>query len=208
MKFISLLIFFLLTIQFLYGQENKFQFGFSFNFLSSANKIDVTNNSAFTSIKNENRFGFELGSSLKYDFNDRIFLRMNPVVGFEKHLIIYQQLGSDEELQFQPAYLKLPLHIAFKLSNKLPIRIVSGLTPSIKLPDSENEPLDKLKLKSSDFSIDLGINYSINFKAFILCPEFRFTKSIINAAGDNRTEYGQGLATYYRDKFTFGLYFY
>lgn len=208
MKFKSLLVVSILTIQCLHGQENKFQFGFSFNFLSSSNKIDVANNSTFTSIKNENRFGFELGSSLKYDINDRIFLRMNPVVGFEEHLVIYQQLGSDEELQFQPAYLKLPLHIAFTLSNKLPIRIVSGATPSIKLQDGENEPLDKLKLKSPDFSIDLGINYSINFKAFILCPEFRFSKSIINAAGDKRTEFGQGLATYYRDKFTFGLYFY
>lgn len=204
----SVLFILILTIQGLYGQEKKFQLGFSVNFLLCSNKIEVGNSSTFVSINNENKLGFELGSSLRYSFNDNFALRMNPVVGFEEHLIVYQKLGSVEELQFQLAYLKLPFHIVFKLSDKLPIRILSGVTPSIEIQDDENGLTEKLQLKSYDFSIDLGINYSINFKAFTLCPEFRFSKSLINAAGDNRTEYGQGLATYHRDKFTFGLYFY
>ena len=196
-----------LTTQCLYGQEKKIQLGYSINFLLSSNKVNADKNSTFDKIENDDRLGFELGFNLRRIFNDRFELRLNPVVAFEEHKIIYEKQTSVEELLFKPAYLKLPIHGIIKL-NKFPIRIVSGFTPGIKIQNGKNDPLDKLKLKSSDISIDLGVNYSINFKTFTLCPELRFSKSLTNAAGDNRTEYGQGLATYYRDKFTFGLYFY
>jgi hypothetical protein len=202
-----LIIILTLTTQYLHGQEKKISLGYSINFLLSSNEMDVAKNSTFDKIESEDGLGFELGFNFRRIFNDRFELRLNPVIAFEQHKLIYEKQNSIEELLFKPAYLKLPIHGIIKLS-KFPVGIVSGFTPSIKIQNGKYDPLDKLELKSSDISIDLGINYSINFKTFTLCPEFRFSKSLTNAAGDNRTEYGQGLATYYRDKFTFGLYFY
>ena len=191
----------------LYGQERGLDLGFNFSILQRSNSLSTADNITFDNITNSNRPGFDLGFSFYYVFNDRFELRTTPTMGFEEDEIIYTRRGSTEKLLFGPVFLKLPTHGIMKINKKVPLGFVLGITPNIQISQSEDARVDKLNLKRSDMSLDVGLNYPIDFPWFIFQPEIRYSKSANNSAGDNRTEYGQGIKTFYRDKFTIGFYF-
>lgn len=175
--------------------------------IQRSNSLTRSDYTAFEHVQNSNRFGFDLGFSSYYVFNDKFELRATPVMGFEEDEIVYTRLGSVEKLLFGPAFVKLPIHGIVTIHKKVPIGIVLGFTPSIQISQSDDAPTDKVKLKKNDMSVDLGLNYPIHFPWDItFSPEIRYSKSLTNSAGDTRTEYGQALSSFYRDKFVFGFY--
>lgn len=191
----------------LLGQEKRWGLGFNTNIIQRANLLTINDNTTFDNVQSSNRWGFDLGFSIYYTPSNRFELRTNPAVEFAEDEIVYTKLGTTEKLLFGPSMLKLPTHVTMKVSNKIPIGLLIGGTPSIQISKYDDEPTDKLELKEYDFSLDIGINYPIKFPWFILYPEIRYSKSLINSAGDNRTEYGQAIDSYYRNRFVFGLYF-
>jgi hypothetical protein len=196
-----------LTTNILFGQEEKgLDFGFNISIIQRSNLLALSDNITFDNVQNSNRWGFDLGFSFYYVFNDKFELRTTPTMGFEEDEIVYERLSSSEKLMFGPVFVKLPTHAIFKIHEKVPLGIMLGITPCIQISQSEDAPTDKIEFKKYDMSADIGLNYAINFPWFIFCPEIRYSKSFINSASDDRTQYGQAVSEFYRDKFVFGFY--
>jgi len=195
-----------LTTHVLRGQETGLDFGFNVSIIQRSNQLSLNDNSPFDEVNNSNRWGFDLGFNFYYAFNDQLELRTSPTMGFEEDEVTFTRSGTTESLLFGPIFVKLPTHTIFKVSQKAPLGVMMGVTPCVQISQSDDAPTDKLAFKKYDLSADIGLNYPIKFPWFVLYPEIRYSKSLINAAGDERTEYGQAISSFYRDKFVFGLY--
>jgi hypothetical protein len=197
----------ILTTHILFGQEKGLEIGFNMTIIQRSNSLTRSDYTAFDNVRNSNGGGFDIGLSLYYVFNDKFELRATPVLGFEEDKIVYTRLGSSEKLLFEPGFVKLPTHAIVTIHKKIPIGIVLGVTPSIQILQSDDAPTDKVELRKYDMSVDAGLNYPIHFPWDItFSPEIRYSKSLTNSAGDTRTEYGQAISSFYRDKFVFGFY--
>lgn len=202
-----LIITFALTTHVLRGQESRLNFGFNVSIVQRSNQLSLNHDSQFDKVHNLNRWGFDLGLNFYYEVNDRFEIRVAPTMGFEEDEIAYTRFGTTQDLLFGPIFVKLPAHSIVEISDRVPLGIITGITPCIQISQSEDAPLDKIKLKKYDLTVDVGLNYPIEFPWFVLYPEVRYSKSLINSAGDDRTEYGQAISGFYRDRFVFGLYF-
>jgi hypothetical protein len=111
---------FCLTTNLLLGQETGLDLGFNVSIVTRSNSIETRDNTDFNKIRNSNRWGFDLGFSFYYIFNDRFEIRSTPTMGFEKDKIVYTRQGLDEGLLFGPTFLKLPTHGILKLNRKIP----------------------------------------------------------------------------------------
>jgi hypothetical protein len=190
----------------LFGQEKGFDFGFNVSIIQRSNSITLANNASFDKISSSRGFGFDMGFNFYCVFTERFELRANPCAGFEEDELKYTKSGSTETILFEPTFFKLPIHGIVKMSKRIPIGIVIGVTPNFQVSQGPKDPVDKLKLKGNELTADIGLNYPIRLPWFVLQPEIRYSKSLVNSAGDNRTVYGQAITDFYRNRFTIGIY--
>jgi hypothetical protein len=197
---------FCFTTNLLLGQETGLDLGFNVSIMTRSNSIETRDNTNFNKITNSNRWGFDLGFSFYYIFNDHFEMRSTPTMGFEEDKIVYTRQGLDESLLFGPTFLKLPTHGILKLNRKIPLGLVFGATPNIQLSQMDDAPVDKIRLGRNEITVDLGLNCRIGLPWFVISPEIKYCKSMTNVAGDQRTEYGQAISSFYRDRIIYGIY--
>ena len=205
MRLIFLISFFLMT-NFVFGQKSRFDFGFNLDEITRINSLITMGNTNYSKINAPNLWGFGLGFNVYYKFNEQFQIRTSPGISFESEELIFTRQGADETLKLNLALLRLPIHGIYKPNEKIPMGIILGATPNIQMPEPEESHIGQIKLKKFEFSLDLGLNYKINLPWFSLIPEIRYSKSLINVARDNKTEYGQAITDFYRNRIIFGIY--
>ena len=188
-----------------YGQKTKFEYGFVFGLNKNNHDLTTTDSSIFSDIKSVNKWGFELGFIFQWINNKNLSFRFSPTVSFEEEEYVFYYSNGQESLLFQPTYLRLPFHLLIT-----PIKdhfyILGGISSNVFVQKGQDDPTEKLFLKSTDFSFDIGLGYPIIIKSMRISPEFKYSMGLNNVLKSNDSIYESGISSLKRNTFRITLY--
>ncbi len=155
--------------------------------------------------------GFNLGIIGNYQFHRYFDLRFIPTLSFSDKGIRYEDLNHKTvNKTISSIYLSFPLQLRFKSAPIKDFRvyaIVGGrydydLASNVKARRAD----DVIKVQKNDVAAEAGIGFMIYFPYFILSPEFKVSRGLLNIASTTPgLIYSRTIQRMYSRTFTFTL---
>jgi hypothetical protein len=129
--------------------------------------------------------GFNLGIIGNYQFHKYFDLRFIPTLSFSDKYLIYTGINNQEiSKDISSIYLDFPLQLRFKSEpiKDFRIYVITGMRYDYDLASNvkARKADDIIKLKTSDLAAEGGIGFMIYFPYFILSPELKVSRGVLN----------------------------
>ena len=135
--------------------------------------------------------GFALGLMATARLNNRFELRFNPqlILGVSRQFnyrLGSRQLFEDtvRKEQIQSTLLTFPLQVKFNSDriNNFKVYMMAGVKADLDLASnaSAKNAEDKIKLKKSDYGVELGIGFNFFLPFVTVTPEIKFSNGLSN----------------------------
>lgn len=143
-------------------------------------------------------FGFSLGLIANLRLADYLDLRLLPEVVFYENRLNYNSIGAaaptlDQQL-IESTFVEFPLLLKYKSVRRGNSRVylIGGVEPGIEATGKKEENgEEKLIIKSSNLSVQVGFGLDLYFPLFKFSPEIRFSRGLMDALGDKENRYSQ-----------------
>lgn len=150
------------------------------------------------SIMAPNSFGFSLGLIANVRLADYLDLRLLPEVVFYENRMEYNTVSGaqtriDRQL-IESTFVEFPILLKYKSVRRGNSRmyLVGGIEPGIEATGKKDEAEgEKLSIKGSNLSLQLGFGMDIYFPLFKFSPEIRFSRGLVNALSSESNRYSQ-----------------
>ncbi len=155
--------------------------------------------------------GFNLGIIGNYQFHKYFDLRFIPTLSFSDKNVVYTTLNNQQVVKdISSIYLDFPLQLRFKSDPIKDFRIygIAGIRYDYDLASNvkARKADDIIKLQKNDVAAEIGIGFMIYFPYFILSPEFKVSRGIINILSPTPgLIYSRTIQAMYSRTFTFTL---
>ena len=155
--------------------------------------------------------GFNLGIIGNYQFHKYFDLRFIPTLSFSDKNIVYTDLNNKQIVKdISSIYLDFPLQLRFKSDPIKDFRIygIAGMRYDYDLASNvkARRADDIIKLQKNDVCAELGIGVMIYFPYFILSPEFKVSRGVVNILSQTPgLIYSRTMQALYSRTFTFTL---
>lgn len=166
------------------------------------------------SIMAPNSFGFSLGLIANIRLAEYLDLRILPEFVIYENRMEYNSIGatqpSTDRQLVESHFVEFPILLKYKSARRGNSRVylVGGIEPGIsssgKKDDGEGE---KLSIKNSNLSMQLGFGMDIYFPFFKFSPELRFSRGLVNVLGDESNRYSQPISRLATNTITLYLLF-
>jgi hypothetical protein len=156
--------------------------------------------------------GFNLGIIGNYQFHKYFDLRLIPTLSFSDKEISYQVINTSNQItkDISSIYLDFPLQLRFKSEpiKDFRVYVIAGgrydydLASNVKARRAD----DILKVKKNDVAAELGVGFMIYFPYFIMSPEIKVSRGVINILAQTPgLLYSRTIQSLYSRTFTFTL---
>lgn len=155
--------------------------------------------------------GFNLGIIGNYQFHKYFDLRFIPTLSFSDKNIVYTNINNkDITKDLSSIYLDFPLQLRFKSDPVKDFRVygLTGIRYDYDLASNvkARRADDIIKLQKNDVAAELGIGFMIYFPYFILSPELKVSRGVINILSQTPgLIYSRTIQALYSRTFTFTL---
>ena len=155
--------------------------------------------------------GFNLGIIGNYQFHKYFDLRFIPTLSFSDKNVVYTTLNNQQVVKdISSIYLDFPLQLRFKSDPIKDFRVygIAGVRYDYDLASNvkARKADDIIKLQKNDVAAEIGIGFMIYFPYFILSPEFKVSRGIINILSPTPgLIYSRTIQAMYSRTFTFTL---
>ena len=155
--------------------------------------------------------GFNLGIIGNYQFHKYFDLRFIPTLSFSDKYVVYTDLRNNEITKdISSIYLDFPVQLRFKSEPIKDFRIygIAGMRYDYDLASNvkARRADDIIKLQKNDVAAELGIGFMIYFPYFILSPEFKVSRGVVNILSPTPgLIYSRTMQALYSRTFTFTL---
>ena len=155
--------------------------------------------------------GFNLGIIGNYQFHKYFDLRFIPTLSFSDKNVVYTTLNNQQVVKdISSIYLDFPLQLRFKSDPIKDFRVygIAGIRYDYDLASNvkARKADDIIKLQKNDVAAEIGIGFMIYFPYFILSPEFKVSRGIINILSPTPgLIYSRTIQAMYSRTFTFTL---
>lgn len=155
--------------------------------------------------------GFNLGIIGNYQFHKYFDLRFIPTLSFSDKNIVYTDLRNNTITKdISSIYLDFPVQLRFKSDPVKDFRVYGligmrydyDLASNVKARKAD----DIIKLQKNDVAAEIGIGFMIYFPYFILSPELKVSRGVVNVLSQTPgLIYSRTLQAVYSRTFTFTL---
>ena len=153
------------------------------------------------SIMPGNSFGFSLGLIANFRIADYLDLRITPEVVFYEHKLDYNYSGGGQaavdQQVLESTFVEFPLLFKYKSVRRGNNRVylVGGVEMGIEATGKKNrdDEEDRLPIKGSNLSLQLGFGLDSYFPLFKFAPEIRFSRGLTNVLGEKQNRYSEPL---------------
>ena len=187
--------------------RQKLLYGFALGWIQNFPRLRAVENST-SQLSSIGNLGFMLGISFYYKTSPGTMLRAELWTSFHEHRLLFEDSNEQMKFSLEPAFLELPLHYLVRLFPKQPLYVVGGATFSKRYPDAKAKEEPKLKLKSFDTSLDVGVAYDINLQFVHIMPEIKYARALVNFKREDNTKYAQPIQGIFRDQLSLILHFF
>lgn len=150
------------------------------------------------SIMAPNSFGFSLGLIANVRLADYLDLRVLPEFVIYENRMEYNTVSAtqpriDRQL-IESYFVEFPILLKYKSVRRGNSRVylVGGIEPGISSSGKKDEGEgEKLSLKDTNLSLQLGFGMDVYFPFFKFSPEIRFSRGLVNALSDETNRYSQ-----------------
>ncbi|MDB5283988.1 MAG: PorT protein [Bacteroidota bacterium] len=155
--------------------------------------------------------GFNLGIIGNYQFHKYFDLRFIPTLSFSDKGVEFEDLNHQKITKtISSIYLDFPLSLRFKSDPIKDFRIyaITGIRYDYDLASNvkARKADDIIKIGKNDVSAEIGIGFMIYFPYFILSPEFKVSRGVVNLlAPSPGLIYSRTIQRMYSRTFTFTL---
>ena len=155
--------------------------------------------------------GFNLGIIGNYQFHKYFDLRFIPTLSFSDKNIVYTDLNNKDIVKdVSSIYLDFPLQLRFKSDPVKDFRVygITGIRYDYDLASNvkARKADDIIKLHNNDVAAELGIGFMIYFPYFILSPELKVSRGVVNILYQTPgLIYSRTMQALYSRTFTFTL---
>jgi len=155
--------------------------------------------------------GFNLGIIGNYQFHKYFDLRFIPTLSFSDKNIVYTGVNNTQITKdISSIYLDFPLQLRFKSDPIKDFRIygIAGMRYDYDLASNvkARKADDIIKLQKNDVAAELGIGFMIYFPYFILSPEIKVSRGVVNILSQTPgLIYSRTMQAIYSRTFTFTL---
>lgn len=142
------------------------------------------------SIVTPSNFGFSLGFIVNFRLAQYLDFRILPKVSFYENRLEYNYTNgaASRIIPVENTIVDFPLMLKFKSQRRVNNRmyVVGGITPSIEATGkkSDVEDNDRLFLRNTNLSIEIGIGTDIYYELFKFSPEIRYSFGFRNLLGN------------------------
>ena len=148
-----------------------------------------------------NSFGFSLGLIANFRLADYLDLRITPEVVFYEHKLDYNYVrtgrASVDQQVLESTYVEFPLLFKYKSVRRGNNRVylVGGVEMGIEATGKKNreDEENRLPIKGSNLSLQLGFGLDSYFPLFKFAPEIRFSRGLVNVLGEKQNRYSEPL---------------
>jgi len=155
--------------------------------------------------------GFNLGIIGNYQFHKYFDLRFIPTLSFSDKNIVYTDLNNNQVVKdLSSIYLDFPLQLRFKSDPIKDFRVygIVGMRYDYDLASNvkARKAVDIVKLRNNDVAAEIGVGFMIYFPYFILSPEFKVSRGVVNILYQTPgLIYSRTIQALYSRTFTFTL---
>lgn len=178
---------------------------YNYSYLHATKHVTFINNDSIASVNPSGSGGVALGLHATAKLTERLQVRFHPqlIIGGSKlftYVLKYPQPGEKtvEEKKLPSTIVSLPIQFKFNSDriHNFRVYMMGGLKYDIDLASNSNarNAENLVKLKQSDFGVDVGIGFNI-FMAFVtVSPEIKFSTGLTNIhARDPKLKYSNVL---------------
>lgn len=215
--------------------DERFNWGFSFQYISSEYKLIKKSNwrdpffdaglnkyvtDSLSAIYSPNTPGFGIGFVVNSNITSNFDVRFTPTLVFSDRMINYNYgiTGATAVVQkkYQSTAVDFPFSLKLKSDRIMNFRayMLSGLKYTISLTSSKKNddaaaaPIDKLlKNKQSFLSYEAGLGFDIYFEYFKMSPEIKLSYSFKDVLNHDPSPYSNPIDKAKLRHFTFSLFF-
>jgi hypothetical protein len=156
--------------------------------------------------------GFNLGIIGNYQFHKYFDLRFIPTLSFSDKTINYQVVNTNvlASKDLSSIYLDFPVQLRFKSQpiKDFRVYVITGGRYDYDLASNvkARKASDIIKLQKNDLAVEAGVGFMIYFPYFIMSPEFKVSRGVINVLYPTPgLIYSRTLQALYSRTFTFTL---
>ncbi|MCB0502196.1 MAG: PorT family protein [Bacteroidetes bacterium] len=181
------------------------------NFRAFRNEAFIQADSLFA-INAENGTGFNLGIVSSLYLHKNLELRFIPTLVFSEKTLRYEFENSSMPQKLESVTIEFPLQVKFKSDpiKDFRIYVIGGMKYGLDLAakSQARNAENIVKLNKSDFAVEYGVGFEINFPLFILVPEFKVSNGILDVhSRDPNLIFSNTLDRLKNRSFTFSLNF-
>lgn len=222
---ITLSVFFLLLTSTLMAQLNQeghddkpYHFGINLGYNRSHFMIEhhpqFLQSDSILSVNSVNNPGLNLAFLVNLRMSNHFDLRVHPLdlTFTEKEFLYTQKYDPDTSVskKVSSVMLSFPVNIAFtsdRINNLKVYTFIGGRVDyDMASNDKKIEAEDLVKLKKTNFSVELGLGFHIYFPFFVLSPEIKISDGLVNVhSRDPNLKYSNVMDKIYSRMVTFSL---
>lgn len=165
-------------------------------------------------VESINNAGINLAFLVNLRLNSHFDVRAHPLdLTFTERAVLYdQKYSSDSSVtkKLQSVMMSFPVNIAFSSDRIDNLKVYTFLGARFDYDLASNEKAveaeDLLKLKRTNFNVELGMGFHIYFPYFVLSPEIKVSQGLVNLHIPNRDlKYSNVIGTAYSRMITFSI---
>jgi hypothetical protein len=182
--------------------DNNVHYGFLLGGHSSRYRIhynDAFVSQAFDSLHSivpGNLGGFKLGFVVNFFLWQYLDFRILPTVGFYQNDLTYRFTDGTTIRELRdPTFVEIPLLFKYKSVRRGNSRmyLLGGISPSIRAAGKGEDDEEKLLIKSTNISFEIGVGFDLYQELFKFSPELRYSYGLQNVLMDKKNSFSAGL---------------
>ncbi|MCP4460185.1 MAG: PorT family protein [Cytophagales bacterium] len=178
--------------------DHKLHYGFLIGLHSSKYRVqydDIYATPQFDTLHSVipgNLGGFKLGFVINFHLLDYLDFRVLPMVAFYESDLTYRYTNLTVQRHVKDATIvEIPLLLKYKSQRRgnYAMYMIGGIKPSFEAVGrgEKEDSSDKLDLKKSQISIEIGAGFDMYFQLFKFSPEIRYSYGLKNMLEEGST---------------------
>ena len=195
---------------------SNIHYGFMLGGMSS--KYRITYNEDFTtprfdslhSVVPGNLGGFKLSLVVNILLYQYLDVRILPTFAFYQNNLTYRFTDGTSITELRdPTYVELPLLLKYKSVRRSNARmyLLGGITPSIRAAGKGTDDEERLLIRSTNISFELGAGFDLYQQLFKFSPEIRYSFSLVNVLEKEKNSFSAALDRISTHNLTFYITF-
>ena len=167
-------------------------------------------------VESVNNSGINLAWLVNVRMNDHFDIRLHPLdLTFSEKTFLYTEKYSIDdtsltEKKVSSITMAFPIHIKFSSDriNNFKVYTIGGIKFDYDLASNagQRKAEDLIKLKKTDFSVEVGLGFHFYFPVFVLTPEIKLSSGLFNLhARDENLRYSNVIDKINSKMITFSL---